>query len=77
MKKLRKVLLVTFAAGLIGMNLSANSRNNLLESFSLSNLSALRAFAGEAWCDTTTQNDCSITKGDVTITGKGQPRATF
>lgn len=77
MKKSHKVLIAAFAVALIGLNLSKNVNAQISASTLLSNVIALQASAGEAWCDTTTQNTCTISSGGNSVTGLGQPHLTW
>jgi len=77
MKTGRNILFGFLTLGLLGLNIV---RTNSLGSTNdnLGNIAALQASAGEAWCDTSTQNPCTITAKDGTkVSGVGQPHVIW
>lgn len=71
---MKKVILLTGIIVLTIANLFyGNSKPASHQDLILENIDALSASAGEAYCDPTTTNDCSITAGNIGISGKGQP----
>lgn len=76
MKKVFFPSLGVFAAGLIILNFSLKS-DVTASNISLSNIHALQASAGEAWCDGSSSTTCTITVKDVLVAqGTGQPHIT-
>ena len=58
----------------IAFNFSINSKNIGTSNFSLRNINALQASAGEATCKDTSTNKCTITlPNGVKLEGTGQP----
>lgn len=77
MKKVFFSFLVIFALGLIVLNFSLKSDATATNGFSLSNIHALQASAGEAWCDGSSSSTCTITvQGVLVAQGTGQPHIT-
>jgi len=77
MKKVFFSFLALFALGLIVLNFSLKREANGSNGFALSNIHALQASAGEAWCDGSSSTTCTITvKGVLVAQGTGQPHIT-
>ena len=73
MKIIYRACLGVLVVVVIGLNLSKTGTAKTFSNARLVNLAALQSFAGDAGCEPTTQNDCSITVQGVTLKGKGQP----
>jgi len=77
MKMIRNIIAGGFVLAVIGFNIVRSDRFTS-ENGVLSNVKALQASAGEAWCDDTSKNPCSISvPNGPTVTGVGQSHAKW
>jgi len=76
MKRIRNIIAAVLVITVIGLNIIRSNSANSTES--LLNVQALQASAGEAWCDDTSKNPCTIYMPfGPTISGIGQPHGVW
>jgi hypothetical protein len=73
MKKVFFSFLAILGLCLFVFNLTLKSSATASNEVKLSNIHALQASAGEAWCDGSSTSVCTIEVGGVKGTGTGQP----
>jgi len=66
MKKSGKVLMSILAVAVIGANVGFSSMRVKADDATLANLEALQSTAGEAYCDQSHPNSCTMRVGSIT-----------